>query len=138
MVKPKINALRKDLHSEMSCFTKIIDVTNALWTPEWFIDKVITEINSFIWGQMRHQIQKDVIIQDYKDGGLRNLGYRSFMIAQKIVLVKRLVNNPKSLSAEFIAEYLPKQDIYFTLALTIEPDRLSRSIPIFYQQILDY
>ena len=57
-----------------------------------------------------HWIQKDVIIQDYKDGGLRNLEYRSFMIAQKIVWLKRLVNNPNSLSAEFIAEYLPKQD----------------------------
>ena len=28
--------------------------------------KVITEINSFIWGQMCHWIQKDVTIQDYK------------------------------------------------------------------------
>ena len=64
---------------------KIIYVTNVLWTPEWFINKVITEINSFIWGQMRHWIQKDVLIQDYKDGGLRNLEYRSYMIAQKIV-----------------------------------------------------
>ena len=117
---------------------KIIYVTNVLWTPEWFINKVITEINSFIWGKMRHWIQKDVLIQDYKDGGLRNLEYRSFMIAQKIVWVKRLVNNPKSLSSEFIAEYIPKQDLSFTLALTMEPDRLSRSIPIFYQQILDY
>ena len=87
---------------------------------------------------MRHWIQKDVIIQDYKDGGLRNREYRSFMIAQKIVWVKRLANNLKSLSAEFIAEYIPKQDLSFTLALTMEPDRLSRSIPIFYQQILNY
>ena len=56
----------------------------------------------------------------------------------KIVWVKLLVNNLKSLSAGFIAEYLPKQDLSFTLALTIEPDRLPRCIPIFYQQIFDY
>ena len=110
---------------------KIIYVTNVMWTPEWFIDKVCKTLNSFIWGKTRHWIQKDVIIQDYKDGGLRNLDYRPFMIAQKIVWVKRLLVNPNSLSAKFLAEYIPKQDITFTLTLTMDPNRLSKSIPVF-------
>ena len=117
---------------------KIIYVTNVLWTPEWFIEKVCKALISFIWGKTRHWIQKDVIIQDYKDGGLRNLDCRSFMIAQKIVWVKRLLINPNTLSAKFLAEYIPKQDITFTLMLTMDPNRLSKNIPVFYQQILDY
>ena len=90
---------------------KIIYVTNVLWTPEWFIETICNELNTFLWGHSRHWIQKDVIIQDYNDGGLRHLDYRSFMIAQKIVWVKRLFNHPTSLSAMFLAEYLPKQNI---------------------------
>ena len=117
---------------------KIIYVTNVLWTPEWFVDKICTALNNFIWGKTRHWIQKEVLIQDYKDGGLRNLDYISFMIAQKITWVKRLLYNPNSLSSKFLAEYIPKQDIAFTLALTMDANRLSKTIPTFYRQILDY
>ena len=76
-------------------------MTNVLWT-EWFIERVCKAFISFIWGKTRHWIQKDVIIHDYKDGGLRNLDYRPFMIAQKIVWVKRQLNNENTLSVKFL------------------------------------
>ncbi len=117
---------------------KIIYVTNVLWIPQWFIDEIVLSLDLFLWGNKRRWIQKDVLIQDFKDGGLRNLDYLSFMIAQKIAWVKRFVQNSSTLSMKFLSEYIPKHDIAFTLSLTLDSNRLSKNIPVFYQQVLDY
>ena len=55
-----------------------------------------------------------------------------------MVLVKRLFIYLTTLSAMFLTEHFSKQIIPITLLLNMEPNRLSRTIPISYQQILEY
>ena len=60
--------------------------------PE-FLKMFETELFLFLWNSKIHKIKKNVIIQDYKYGGLKMVDYTEFISALKSSWVRRLIHS---------------------------------------------
>ena len=79
-------------------------------TTEEIIKKIKTEIFNFIWESKPDKIKRSVLMQDYKNGGLRLLNVDYFIEALKAGWVKRIFDETnKGLWKEF---YLEKLNIF--------------------------
>ena len=78
--------------------------------PEHIINKIKTEIFKFIWESKPDKIKRSVIMQDYKNGGLRLINVDYFIEALKAGWVRRILDeHNKGIWKEF---YLEKLNAY--------------------------
>ena len=108
----------------------------TLETPEWFTRQVQNAINVFIWGESAPRIKYTSAIAEYNDGGIRLPDIHNYILAQKAVWVKRLSNSTSLHFSEYLCEFLPVMNFKDILNLSIDPDVLSKNIPLFYKQVL--
>ena len=118
---------------------KIIYITNILWTPVWFGLEIQKAMNEFVWHGKPNRIQKNVLIQDYRYGGLRHLDYMSFVKAQKISWLKRLWANQNSFSVNYLRRCFNNMTFADIISLSMDPKKLQQlNIPLFYEEVLEY
>jgi hypothetical protein len=58
---------------------------------EQFIKDITTIAFKFLWNNKPEKIKRKTIIADYSEGGLKMLDFRSFLVAQKAMWVRRLM-----------------------------------------------
>ena len=74
-----------------------------------------------MWREKPPRIQRIVLIQDYKNGGLRHLDYCSFLKAQKLIWIQRMRQMQAAFSFRFLREYMPNMSIDEVLSLSMDP-----------------
>ena len=110
-----VNCLKRWNHRKMSLMGKVTVVKtfalpkliNPLTVldnqPVHIINKINSELFNFIWDSKPDKIKRYVLMQDYKNGGLRLLNVDYFIEALKAGWIRRIFNeNNKGLWKEFI------------------------------------
>jgi hypothetical protein len=119
-------------------FSKVIYQCSNLVVP----DEVIKELGqiafNFIWNGKPDKVKRNTIISDYSDGGLKMLDVASFICAQKVMWVKRLLatNNEgswKIYPQMILSELLGKYSFQCNFNLKM----LDKDFPKFYLQLFE-
>ena len=71
--------------------SKVIYQCNNLTVPDDFIKELNQLAFNFIWNYKQDKVKRTAIIADYDKGGLRMIDVPSFIDAQKVMWVKRLL-----------------------------------------------
>ena len=115
---------------------QLIYATGVLYVPDAFVDKVDKAISHFLWKGKPPKIKQTTIIADIKNGGLKMPHLRSMLNGQKIMWIKRLLDQ-KNKNWEILAWKLlgiSKDEVLSKLTLTHVQNRVKS---LFYQQLLD-
>ena len=116
-------------------FAKIIYQCNNLAVPAEFLKELNQIAFNFIWGYKPEKVKRNTIISGYEDGGLKMLDVESFVSAQKVMWVKRLLMNKegswKILPNLILSEILGNHSFQCSTA----KGEQMKSIPLFYRQL---
>ena len=115
--------------------SKLTFCISSLPTPQWFVQEVQKEVNSFLWNNKPPRIKFTSVIADYNWGGLRLPHIDSIVIASKAMWVKRL-KQPSCKIRKYLAQFLPNMALDDFLECDINPNDLPMTIPFFYRQVL--
>ena len=112
----------------------VIHLANIINLDEVFINKIDKIFFNFLWSNRKHGIQRNTIIQQIEQGGLKMICIKTMIKALNITWVKRLLSNVdakwKQLSWHFLK--LNKTLIFSKLTFSlIETPKID-----FYKQIL--
>jgi hypothetical protein len=77
----------------------------SLMVPDLFMDNIIDIAYKFLWSGKKDKIKRRTIIANYRNGGLKMLDLKTFIIAQRTMWVKRLAK-PKQASWKAYPEYI--------------------------------
>jgi predicted DNA-binding antitoxin AbrB/MazE fold protein len=77
-------------------FSKIIYQCNNLAVPEDFLKQLNQVAFQFIWSHKPEKVKRTVVVANYENGGLKMLDVVSFVEAQKVMWVKRLLKRTKA------------------------------------------
>ena len=58
-----------------------------------YLQQFEKEIYIFLWGGKVHKVKKNIIIQDYRYGGLKMIDYMEFVCALKSTWIRRLIHS---------------------------------------------
>ncbi len=108
----------------------------TLETPEWFTEKVQNEINDFIWNEKTPKIKYSTAIAKTCDGGLKVPDIHTYILAQKAIWARRLLNSTSMHFMPYLEDSLPVMHIQDILNLSVDSNILAYTIPLFYRQVL--
>ena len=74
----------------------ILHIASVLYISEDVIKKLDKLFFDFLWSARKHGISKNVLVQPIEDGGLKMINIRNMIMANKIMWIKRLLNEQKS------------------------------------------
>ena len=117
-------------------FSKIIYQCGVLTIPPKYVETINELAYAFVWNNKPNKIKKDTLIADYSQGGLKMLDISSFLKAQKVMWVKRLLTPDKASWKALPSLYLESQlglDIFKCRATCTEKPA---GFPGFYWQVL--
>ena len=77
----------------------------SLMVPDCFMENIIDIAYKFLWSGKKDKIKRKTVIANYENGGLKMLDLKSFIIAQRVMWVKRL-STPKVASWKAYPEYV--------------------------------
>lgn len=117
--------------------SKLNYVCSSLDVPRWvFIDiqKICFE---FIWNG-KDRIKRDILCQDFKDGGLRMINFELFIKSQRVMWVKRLLYGERNMSWKLYFDYIFKSAAgRFLLLCNYDIRKMSfKNVPSFYLDML--
>ena len=105
--------------------------------PELFLKKLDTILSRFIWNQGRAKIARQVMIQDYVDGGLKHTPVFEQHTALKTAWLKRISMNPSRKAYLFgTREFDKSGGLNRILESNYDTGRLNGSFNRFYTQVL--
>ena len=78
--------------------SQLVYILSPLPTNHAALNEINNMFNSFLWSGMGDKIKRDVMISDYKNGGLRMIDIKSFNKALKSTWVKEYLDNLVSLT----------------------------------------
>jgi hypothetical protein len=104
--------------------------------PDKFVEEIIDISYNFIWNNKPDKIKRKTLIADYENGGQKMLDIPSFLKAQKVMWVKRLIKTDN-------ASWKAVPDLYFKKCLSQDTWKCDptciikqKNFPDFYWQIL--
>ena len=116
--------------------SKIIYQCAVLTAPPNFVESVNDIAYQFLWSKKPAKVKKETIIANYKHGGLKMIDITSFIKAQKVTWVKRLLSSDdaswKALPKLFFNELLGLDTFKCNMKCETKP----KNFPGFYWQIL--
>ena len=105
-----------------------------------FDKDIIQSINSvifnFVW-RGKDKIKRLASISEYEDGGLKMLHPESLIKTQRIVCLKRYLDDNNSPWKDFLSYYLKNVGTSFLFQCNFNPSRLPCKLPIFYKESLE-
>ena len=106
------------------------------------LDKqAIKNVNSVIYNFLSNgkpdKIKRQALISDYKDGGLKMPHIESLIQTQRIMCLKKYVEDYKCPWKSILSHYLKNQGGKFLLHCNFNITDLSKNLPIFYRECLD-
>jgi hypothetical protein len=118
-------------------FSKIIYQCGVISPPKNFVNHIIDLSYKFIWNNKKDKIKRKTLISDYQDGGLKMIDVDSFLKAQRVMWVKRLVSPDnaswKAVLTLLLQDYLDMDTFKCSLDCSKKPN----DFPIFYWEILE-
>ena len=116
-------------------FAKIIYQCNNLAVSTDFMKELNTVAFNFIWGYKPEKVKRMTIISGYEDGGLKMLDIESFVTAQKVMWVKRLLNNKEGSWKIFPNLILSQLLGNHSFQCSTKKGEQMKSFPLFYRQL---
>ena len=116
--------------------SKLNYVISTLPTPQWFVERVQDLIFEFLWDGKPPKVKNTVVTNTFEKGGLKIPDIDSVAKSQKIVWVRRIVQNKDACWLQYLYQYIPSMSIVDLLKCAINPNDLREEIPFFYRQIL--
>jgi hypothetical protein len=117
-------------------FSKIIYQCGVITSPPKFIEYINGIAFNFLWHNKPEKIKRKTIIADYEKGGLRMLDIDSFIKAQKVMWVKRLLEpgkaSWKAVPLLYLNEFLGPNTFKCNLSCEEKP----KNFPDFYWLII--
>ena len=115
---------------------QLIYVTNVIYVPDSFIQKIDKDMVNFLWSGKPSKIKQDTIIADIRSGGLKMPHFHTMIKSQKIMWIKRLLddkmNKWKILAWNLLG--ISKTELLSKLSLNFITNKV-RSL--FYRQLID-
>jgi hypothetical protein len=118
-------------------FSKTIYQCNNLAVSEEFVKQLIQVAYNFIWQGKPEKVKRNTVIADYEHGGLRMLDIESFLEAQKVMWVKRLLKSDKGswmVYPNYLLDTILGKDSF---KCNININKLKKRMPPFYSQLFE-
>ena len=117
-------------------FSKIIYQCGVLPIPPNFAEHITDLSYKFVWNNKPNKIKRKTLIAEYEKGGLKMLDIQSFLKAQKVMWVKRLISTEqgswKALPMLFLKNWMGQDTFKTTMNCNTKPI----NFPDFYWQII--
>jgi hypothetical protein len=117
-------------------FSKIIYQCGVLTLPPNYVKYINDLAYNFVWNYKPDKIKRNTLIADYTNGGLRMLDVNSFLKAQKVMWVKRLISPEKAswkaVPLLYLDKFIGPDTFKCNMTCTVKP----LNFPGFYWQIL--
>jgi hypothetical protein len=117
-------------------FSKIIYQCGVFTSPPNFVEQINDIAYKFIWNNKPDKVKRMTIIADYEKGGLKMLDINSFLKAQKVMWVKRLMSPEqgswKALPTLFLNDFMGINTFKCNITCKTKPT----NFPGFYWQII--
>ena len=113
---------------------QILYVSTNLPVPEFFVKEVNTLMFKFLWDGKPDKIKRSVVIRKIEDGGLKMPHVESQIKAQKIMWVKRLLENDDASWKEYSKWLLGEITPADFLTCTYDKKQI-KGVPLFYHQL---
>jgi len=110
---------RKNNCSKTFAFPKLIYPLHVLANPKQsIIQDITTKMYSYLWDGKPDKIKRDIIIQDYKNGGLKMIDIESTIARLKSTWVHRIIYNSNSVIVRLYKTNLKQFWEFFFLNVT--------------------
>jgi hypothetical protein len=116
-------------------FSKLIYQCNNLAVTDDFVKQIIQVAYNFIWQGKPEKVKRNTVIADYEHGGLKMLDIESFLEAQKVMWVKRLVKSEEGswmAYPNYLSDKMLGKDSF---KCNTDTNKLSNWMPPFYSQL---
>jgi hypothetical protein len=117
-------------------FSKIIYQCGVFTSPPNFVEQINDIAYKFIWNNKPDKVKRMTIIAEYEKGGLKMLDINSFLKAQKVMWVKRLMSTEqgswKALPMLFLNDFMGINTFKCNITCKTKPT----NFPGFYWQII--
>lgn len=134
-----LSILGRILLTKAEGISKLVYPCQALYVPPQMIKKVNSIIFNFIWKNKTHYLKKSVMINEYKNGGLKAAEFESMIGVFKLNWIKAYLAKPNS-----IWFHIPKclfqnvGGLEFLLRCDFDITKLPIKLSDFHRQILLY
>ena len=116
--------------------SKLNYVSSLIAVPEWVMIEIEKITFEFLWNG-KDRIKRKIMVQDYKNGGIRMTNYRLFVKAQRISWLRRLLYGNKNMGWKMFFDYCCKSvGGTFIFMCDYDLSKLNLIIPKFYMDIL--
>ena len=116
--------------------SKLNYVSSLIVVPEWVMIEIEKITFEFLWNG-KDRIKRKIMVQDYKNGGIRMTNYRLFVKAQRISWLIRLLYGNKHMGWKMFFDYCCKSvGGKFIFLCDYVLSNLNLNIPTFYLDIL--
>ena len=72
---------------------KLLYVLNNVHTPDTYVKRIHNLFFKYLWEQKPDKVKREVIIQDYEQGGLKMINFEHMFKSMKAMWVKRMMAN---------------------------------------------
>ena len=113
---------------------KLLYVLNNVYTPDRYVKKAHDCFFKYLWEQKPDKVKRDVITQDYSEGGLRMINFQFMFKSLKAMWIKRMMTNTNANWLLYIKSLI---DINLSdfIKCNLNPNKIPNSIPKFYKQV---
>jgi hypothetical protein len=119
-------------------FSKVIYQCSNLEVPDGIIKELSQIAFQFIWNGKPEKVKRTASIADYEDGGLKMLDVESFICAQKVMWVKRLLTKKEGGSWKIYPQlFLSKLLDEYSFQCNLDLKKLKGKLPPFYFKLFE-
>ena len=116
--------------------SKLNYVTSLLAVPKWVLSDVEKITFEFLWNG-KDRIKRNIMCQDYKNGGMRMSNYKLSVKAQRIGWLSRLLYGEKNMGWKVYFDYCCRLlGGRFIFLCDYEVSKMNLKIPPFYLEVL--
>jgi len=116
--------------------SKLNYVSSVLTVPKWVMSDVEKITFEFLW-KGKDRIKRNIMFQDYKNGGIRMSNYRLFVKTQRIGWLRRLLYGEKNMGWKLFFDYCCRSvGGRFIFLCDYEVLKMKLKIPQFYMDVL--
>ena len=146
----KANAIIKPWFlRELTLYGRILLVKSLIYSLFQYIsqvyvipDRYVKIINNIVWkfinkGKKKFAIKRQVLYKEYEKGGLKMLNFDCLQKSQRIMWIKRFVNDPNSSWATvFNSLFSMYGGFELFIRCNYKVNLLSKNIPLYYRTML--
>ena len=112
-------------------------MVSALSVPSWVINEINKEFYSFVWKFKRDKISRKVLMNNYEDGGMQRIDFKSFCHAMKAVWAARLYKTTNTTWSIIPNKYMEHCNINTLMCMNMQKEKdIPIKLPGFYREVI--